>query len=102
MPASLLSAMTRRPAPLTNLALEDRVVLFPSLGHLAPGGQHWMVGIHGDVFTPGSIGLTKRFLLKLLQRAMRAPDEAMASELFRERISRFVARDRSGRRIAVR
>jgi phosphatidate phosphatase APP1 len=108
MPASLLSAMTRRtmsptgPAPLTNLAREDRVVLFPSLGHLSPDGQHWVVAIHGDVYAPGQIGLTKRLLLKLLQRAMRAPNEAMASELFRERISRFVARDRGGRRVAVR
>jgi len=108
MPASLLSKMTRRPlsltspAPPTNLAREDRVVLFPSLGHLSRDGAHWIVGVHGDVFTAGKIGLTKRLLLKLLQRAMRAPDAAMASELFQDRISRFVASDRSGRRVAVR
>jgi phosphatidate phosphatase APP1 len=114
MPASFLSAMTRRPPPAISLApprgavlpndpaLEDRVVLFPSLGHLTPGGDHWVVGVHGDVFTRGRIGLTKRMLLKLLQRAMRAPDEAMASEIFQQRIARFVANDRVGCRVAVR
>jgi phosphatidate phosphatase APP1 len=41
-------------------------------------------------------------LLKLLQRAMRAPNEAMASDLFQRRIARFVAHDRVGCRMAVR
>jgi phosphatidate phosphatase APP1 len=86
----------------TDLAIEDRVVLFPSLGHLAPGGDHWIVGVHGDVFTRGRIGLTKRMLLKLLQRAMRAPNEAMVSDIFQQRIARFVANDRVGCRMAVR
>ena len=99
--SSLLSVMTRRPAPQTNLACEDRVVLFPSLGHLSRDGQHWVVGIHGDVFADGKMGLTKRMLLKLLQRAMRAPDAAMHSDLFQDRIARFVALDRPGRRVAV-
>jgi phosphatidate phosphatase APP1 len=99
MPANLLSSMTRRPG---NLAREDKVVLFPSLGHLSPSGEHWMVGVHGDVFAAGKIGLTKRMLLKLLQRAMRAPDAAMRSELFQQRIARFVASDAGGRRVAVR
>jgi phosphatidate phosphatase APP1 len=99
---SLLSVMTRRPAPPTNLGREDRVVLFPSLGHLSRDGQHWVVGVHGDVYAGGKVGLTKRMLLKLLQRAMRAPDAAMRSELFQDRIARFVARDRPGCRVAVR
>lgn len=77
-------------------------MLFPSLGHLSPDGQHWVVGVHGDVFASGKIGLTKRMLLKLLQRAMRAPDAAMASELFQQRIARFLALDGSGRRVAIR
>jgi phosphatidate phosphatase APP1 len=97
--------MTSSPAMLTEpagAALKDRVVLFPSLGHLAPGGDHWVIGVHGDVFTRGRIGLTKRMLLKLLQRAMRAPNEAMASEIFQQRIARFVANDRVGCRVAVR
>lgn len=94
--------MTRRPAALSNLLPEDRVVLFPSLGYLSAGGEHWNVGVHGDVFAAAKVGLTKRMLLRLLQRAMRAGEAEMASELFQQRIARFLALDRSGRRVAVR
>jgi phosphatidate phosphatase APP1 len=100
---SLLEVMTRRTRPLTTLRSEDRVVLFPSLGHLSRDGQHWIVNVHGDVSSAAvRPTLGKRLLLKLLQRSMRASDEAFAGELFRERIARFVAHDRPGRRIAVR
>src|SRR5262245_51783569 len=99
---SLLDVMKRRPRPLTNLADEDRVVLFPSLARQSAESGDWAVQIHGDVSTPVKLSLGKRVLLKLLKRAMRATDEEFASSLFRERIARFVAGDRSGRRIAVR
>ena len=99
---SLLDVMKRRPRPLTNLACEDRVVLFPSLGHLARDGEHWIVNIHGDVSAAGSLSLGKRVLLKLLQRTMRVGDEEFTSDLFQQRIARFLALDRPGRRVAVR
>ena len=94
--------MKRRPRPLTNLAGEDRVVLFPSLARQSHDGSHWIVNIHGDVSTPARLSLGKRVLLKLLKRSMRASDDEFASALFQDRIARFVAADRSGRRIAVR
>ena len=94
--------MSRRPETLTNLSREDRVVLFPSLGHLERDGQAWHVNVHGEVFAPGSLGLGKRFLLKMLRRAMKAPPEAFETELFQSRIARFVANSVAGRRIAVR
>jgi len=97
-----LDSMTRRHRPLTNLAANDRVVLFPSLGHLARDNQHWVFDVHGDVFAVGQVSLGKRVLLKLLKRTMRASDEAFASPLFHQRIARFLAVDRPGRRIAVR
>lgn len=99
--SSLLDVMTRRSRPLTNLADEDRVVLFPTLGQLSRDGRHWIVNVHGDVSAEGQLTLGKRLLLKLLQRTMRASNEAFGSELFQQRIARFVARDRSGMRIAV-
>jgi phosphatidate phosphatase APP1 len=97
-----LDAMTRRPRPISNLAGEDRVVLFPSLAHLSPDGQHWVVDVHGDVSAPGVMTLSKRVLLKLLARSMRATEDQIAGPLFQDRIARFVARDRAGRRVAVR
>jgi phosphatidate phosphatase APP1 len=99
---SLLEEMTHRLRPQTNLAREDRVVLFPTLGHLAPGGQHWLVDVHGDVSGPGRMNLGKRMLLRLLRRSMRAKLEDLDCPLFQERISRFVASDRPGRQIVVR
>src|SRR5262249_15251793 len=93
----LLNAMTRRPRPITNLASEDRVVLFPSVAHLSADGEHWIVDVHGDVSAPSNLSFGKRMLLKLLARAMRADHAELCSALFQERIARFVAKDRGGR-----
>ncbi|MDX1946297.1 MAG: App1 family protein [Pirellulaceae bacterium] len=101
-PAGLLARMSRRSVPLTNLAQDDRVALFPSLGHLDRTGENWHIHVHGEVFARGHLGLGKRFLLKMLQRAMKVPPEAFQTELFQRRIARFVASNVAGRRIAVR
>ncbi len=98
----MLDAMTRRPRPITNLAPEDRVVLFPSVARLSADGEHWIVDVHGDVSAPSKLTFSKRMLLKLLARAMRASPPEIASPLFQDRITRFVSSDRHGRRIAVR
>lgn len=98
---SLLEEMTHRLRPQSNLANEDQVVLFPSLGHLAPDGKHWLIDVHGDVFAPGRLNLGKRVLLRLLKRTMRARTEEFESTIFQERIARFVASDRPGKRIVL-
>jgi phosphatidate phosphatase APP1 len=97
-----LAAMTSRPRPITNLAAEDQVQLFPSLAVPSDDGRHWIVNVHGDVSAPQPLSFSKRMLLKLLRRTMRATAEDFASPLFQERIRRFLAADRSGRRVAVR
>jgi phosphatidate phosphatase APP1 len=97
---TLLEAMTRR--PLTNLVAGDHVVLYPTLGHLSRDGANWVVDLHGDVSAPGQMTLGKRMLLRVVKRAMRASDADIDSDIFRDRIARFVARDRAGKRIAVR
>jgi phosphatidate phosphatase APP1 len=102
MPATLLSRMSRRPLPVTNLAGNETVALFPSLGHLSEDGRTWQIPVHGEIYATGRISLGKRFLLRMLQRAMKAPDEAIQSELFRSRIARFLANDCKGRVLAVR
>ena len=86
---------------MTNLRGHETVVLFPSLGHLEPDGITWRLLIQGDVFSAGRIGLTKRILLRLLQRAMKVPREALDSDVFRDRIQRFLASDERGKRIAL-
>src|SRR5437899_2695086 len=99
---SLHDAMTRRNRPPTNLADEDQVVLFPSLASKSRDGKHWIVDLHGDVFAPGKLGLAKRVLLRWLRRAMQATADDLAGAIFSERIARFTAQNRPGRRLAVR
>jgi phosphatidate phosphatase APP1 len=99
---SLLDAMTSRPRPITNLATEDQVQLFPSLAVPAPDRRNWLVHVHGDVFASTGLSFSKRMLLKLLQRTMRATNEQFSTPLFQERIRRFVATDRPGCRITLR
>jgi phosphatidate phosphatase APP1 len=94
--------MTSRKGPTTNLAAEDQVQLFPSLAYRAHNGGEWIVNVHGDIFAPQPASFSKRVLLKLLRRTMRATAEDFASPLFQERIRRFLAADRPGRRVAVR
>jgi len=98
---SLLAAMTSRKAPITNLGAEDEVQLFPSLAYHSTGGD-WVVNVHGDISTPQPLSFSKRMLLKLLRRTMRVTTEDFASPLFQERIRRFLAADRPGRRVAIR
>jgi phosphatidate phosphatase APP1 len=102
MPASLLARMTRRSVPVTNLSGDETVALFPALGHWSASGQTWQIPVHGEVYAHGRVGLGKRFLLKLLQRAMKAPDADLQTDLFRARISRFLANDCKGRVVSVR
>ncbi len=93
--------MRRRSGPETNLEQSDNVVLFPSLAHRTPDGSAWQVQVHGEVFSIGKVGLTKRFLLSLLKRAMGACEAEFQGETFQRRISRFVANDGGGKRVAV-
>ena len=95
--------MTRRPRPLTNLASEDRVVLFPSLGHLSRDGEHWIVDVHGDVSAAGRLDARQADAAQAAASGRCGPAmKRSRASCFSERIARFVAVDRPGRRIAVR
>lgn len=80
----------------------ETIVLFPSLGHLEPDGRTWRIDVHGEVFSQRRISFGQRILLKLLQRAMKVPREALDTEIFKRRIDRFLATDGRGKKIAVR
>lgn len=99
----MLRAWRRRTPELTNLTAGEAVVLFPTIARLEQGGGAWLAPVHGDVYSPGGpIGLTKRILLGWLKHTLQAGEEALAGPVFRDRITRFLASDRKGRRIAVR
>jgi phosphatidate phosphatase APP1 len=86
----------------TNLERHDAVVLYPTYGALEPDGVTWRIPVSGTVHGPGDVGLTKRVLLRLLQRVMKADRSDFQSPIFRERIRGFVAATEKGKRVAVR
>ncbi|MFN0020438.1 MAG: phosphatidate phosphatase App1 family protein [Pirellulaceae bacterium] len=87
----------------TNLTSDETIALFPSLGHLEEDGRTWRIQVHGEVFTHADrISLGKRILLQLLQRAMKATPAELQSDIFRQRIQRFLAVDKGGKKIALR
>jgi hypothetical protein len=80
---------------------EDRVIIYPTFGHLSADGRSWHLGISGVVYEPGRNNLRRRMLLRVLQRLMRVPSEALQTELFRDRINCFLVGTERGKRIAV-
>ena len=79
----------------------DRVVLYPTFGHLAADGRSWHIGVSGVVFEPGRENLRRRMVLRVLRRLMRVPAEELRSELFQDRISYFLVGTERGKRIAI-
>lgn len=94
--------MPRSSKPATDVQHDETVVLFPTLGHLSPDGETWQVQVHGEVFSQGAqVGLAKRLLLRMLKRAMQAPEADLGSPIFQARIARWLASDERGKRIAI-
>jgi phosphatidate phosphatase APP1 len=95
-------AMTQILTAPTNLERQDSVVFYPTYGVLEPDGVTWRIPIAGSVSVPGVLGLTKRLMLRLLQRVMQADQSDFQTPLFQSRIRGFVAAVEHGKRVAVR
>ncbi len=78
---------------------EPKLVLYP--GYLSRRKSDWKLTIAGHVIQDKEITFRKRVLLRILQKAMKVSPEALASELFRERIQPFVASGEKGLRIKL-
>jgi phosphatidate phosphatase APP1 len=85
---------------MTNLESQETVVFYPTFGVRESSGT-WRIPIAGTVYEPGYVGLTKRILLRLLQRVMRAQPWELQTALFQERIQGFIAATEPGKRVAV-
>lgn len=86
----------------TNLESQESVVFYPTYGVLEPDGVTWRIPVAGTVYEPGDVGITKRLMLRLLQRVMRADRIDFQSPVFQERIRGFTAAVEPGKRVAVR
>lgn len=80
---------------------EDRVIIYPTFGHLSADGRSWHLGISGVVYEPGRHNLRRRMLMRVLQRLMRVRSDALQSELFHERFNCFLVGTERGKRIVV-
>lgn len=85
----------------TNLTPHESVVFYPTFGALEPDGVTWRIPIAGTVYEPGTVGMTKRILLRLLRQVMKADRIDLESEIFQQRIRGFVAAVEKGRKVVV-
>jgi phosphatidate phosphatase APP1 len=85
----------------TNLERHESVVFYPTYGVLEQDGVTWRIPVAGTVYEPGMVGITKRLMLRLLQRVMQADRADFQSPIFQERIRGFVAAVEKGKRVAV-
>ena len=86
----------------TNLDLDDIVQLFPTIAYRESVADDWRLLVQGDVSSPGKVGFTKKLLLRLLQRMMRATSKCLQGEIFQSRIQRFLATSERGKSVVVR
>lgn len=84
-----------------DLLRDEQATVFPSVGYFDVRKCQWRLMVHGRAFHEAPVPLSKRLLLRGLKRAMRASEEDLESELFRERIGGFLAKPVAGKRILL-
>lgn len=94
--------MSKRLTPQSDVEPNDRVVVYPTMGHLVDAGTAWRIDICGTVYQPGSESRQKRMLLRLLQRAAKIQPTESEHELFESRIREFIAPTERGKQVALR
>ncbi|MFT5523309.1 MAG: phosphatidate phosphatase APP1 [Pirellulaceae bacterium] len=87
---------------VTDISPSQKVVLYPTYGYLVEDGSFWRVSISGRAYEPGGVTFRKRLLLGLLKRFMGADIELLESEVFRHRISGFLAKTVRVKQVVVR
>ncbi|MGN6544122.1 MAG: phosphatidate phosphatase App1 family protein [Aureliella sp.] len=80
---------------------DERITLFPSLAYYDEKRGGWRALIQGRVYDLSRIPISTRILLKGLKRALKATEEELAGEIFRQRIQGFTATPIGGRTIRL-
>lgn len=84
------------------VALDERVVFFPTSGWLDEAAGLWRVPIHAWVYEPEENSLRRKAALGLFRRALGLDDEAEETELFRRRARLFLVDNERGRKLHIR
>ena len=96
------SAVNQGAPPLTNLRQGETVLLYPTIGHRTEDGDAWKILVRGVVYEPGPPStFRKKLMIRMLQRVMHASNADLDNDLFRERVSCFIADTERGRRIVM-
>jgi len=87
---------------MSTIETNSTVVLYPSFGHLLEDGRTWRLTINGTISQQRRLKLPDRMLLRLLRKLMQVENEALESEIFRQRIAGFISKSRRGLEMTVR
>jgi hypothetical protein len=91
--------LTRFLPASSTLAADERVILFPVMGHREADG--WRVPVHGWVYEPEEEDLTRRALIAELRKAMGLSERDAASPVFTRRLRLFLSDNESRKKLSV-
>lgn len=84
-----------------NRPRDERTTLFPSLAYYDARRGGWRAVVQGRVYDLSRIPISTRILLRGLKRALKATEDELASDIFRQRIQGFTAKPIRGRQISI-
>jgi phosphatidate phosphatase APP1 len=87
--------------PYSELDPSQRAILYPMLGYVHRDGGHWRVLAQGRFYRQIPLTLSKRLLIRGLQRVMNVPRDQFREELFHQRLEGFLAAAEPGRRVVL-
>jgi phosphatidate phosphatase APP1 len=79
---------------------DETVVLFPTSGYLDADGQ-WGIPLHGWIFEYETDSLWRQASVQLLLKSLQLNDEALDSELFKQRAWMFLVDNERGKKIPI-
>ena len=86
----------------SDIKSDEEVVFYPTSAYQDTRSGQWTVPFHGIIFEPEESSLKRRALISLLRRNLDLDRDDERSEIFRERISKFLVDNERGNRIVVR
>lgn len=90
------------PIPETLVAPHEHVILYPTFGYAVNAGRDWCIPILGTIYNLETIGLRKRWLVRLLKRMLQVPDQTFDNAVFQQRLRCFASGAQSRRMITIR
>jgi phosphatidate phosphatase APP1 len=86
---------------VSEVARDERIVLFATAAHRASDRRGWLVPVHGRVFRPPEGRAAKAALALALKTGFGVSPDASSRPVFDERCALMLADNRAGRRIVV-